>query len=783
MLAAPDGERDAALENEAAGDARLATELRALLECASEGELVRAAGLPTVTALGPDAGPRGPEAGARIGPFELVRAIGSGGMGRVFEARQERPLRKVALKVLRCEIDSPASRRRFQWEIEVLARLRHPGIAQVYEVGVHTEATELGAREIPWFAMEFVEDARPITRWAEEHDLAVDRRVELLAQVCDAVHHGHQRGVLHRDLKPANVLVDPEGRAKVIDFGVARALEPDDGRTRATSAGELVGTLQSMAPEQVEGDPDDLDTRCDVYSLGALLYETLAGVPPLDLSGMGLTEAARTIAQVEPAPLRARVPAASQDLEVIVQKALAKERERRYGSAAALAEDLRRYLRGQPVEAHPPSRTYQLRLFARRHRVLVTAASAIVLVSVVSAVVSAGFASEAREALAKAKDLESSLLEYGQAITFDLEAELRDKGVSARTRAEVIQDAIARMEVLEARAQGDPDVLASLAWSYLRLGQVLGSPYTSNLGDRDGAERAYERSLELTEELLEQHPGEPSLRHVRALGWMYLGDVVHRQEATRGLALLRRAMEELEVLADAAPDDLLLRRDHADAIYAFAGSSHDFREAGELLGRAQAIYTDLHDAEEFDDDDAFHLRARAASIAVTRGGTATLLDSPAAGIPLLREAVDQWQRLADDSRGGPFHREQLLLALGELAASCFIGGRYDEAIATADRLQAELAPLRKNDPDDAQLWRRAYSMHVHRGLARAERAGANAALDEQWERDVDGAWADYEEARRIEEERGVGALSASPSPHSSKLNDLRRRLDALMSAE
>lgn len=325
-----------------------------------------------------------------MGPYRIINRLGEGGMGVVFEAEQENPRRRVALKVIRHGLGSRELIARFTREAQVLAHLQHPGIAHIYESGT----ASLGGRPAPYFAMELI-DGKPIDRHAATADLSPRHRLELVARVCDAVQHAHQKGVIHRDIKPANVLVVPEststshksgpvtdsiGQPKVLDFGVARFTD-GDMHSLQTSTGEIVGTLSFMSPEQLDGRPDELDTRCDVYALGVILYVLMSGRLPHDISGLSLVEAGRRIQEEEPPPLHAIDPSLRGDVSTIARKAMAKERDQRYGTAAELADDIRRFLNDEPIAAHPPSAVYQLRKFARRNRTLVggIAASFIIL--------------------------------------------------------------------------------------------------------------------------------------------------------------------------------------------------------------------------------------------------------------------------------------------------------------------------------------------------------------------------------------------------------------------
>lgn len=390
-------ERERALRAEEIADPDLASELRAMLAAHdADAPLVDPDAL--LESLRDLAAPGHPTI---VGGYRIIRVVGEGGMGIIYEAEQRRPRRRVALKLVRPGLligASSAERvRRFAREVEALGRLEHPGIARVHEAGEAEVATASGVAHVHFVAMEFV-DGAPLLEFADARRLDLRARVELMAQVCDAVAAAHAAGVVHRDLKQANILVTATGTAKVLDFGIARIVPgAEDGNkdgaslSLRTSPGELLGTLSAMAPEQFEGDPARVTARSDVYALGVLLFELLAGRAPLDLRTLPLAEAARVVRDEPPPRLGELAPHCRGDLETIVGKAIAKEPERRYRDAGALAADLRRWLRHEPIEARPPTAVYRITTFTRRHRTLVVATLAVIVMLLGSTVALAVF--------------------------------------------------------------------------------------------------------------------------------------------------------------------------------------------------------------------------------------------------------------------------------------------------------------------------------------------------------------------------------------------------------
>lgn len=347
---------------------------------------------------------RAPKTPTQIAGYEIVGELGRGGMGVVFLAKQRNLDGLVAMKVMRPERMTPSRRRLFHYEAKYLSRLQHRGIARIFEAGMHKD----GSDSMPYFVMEYVPAAKSLLKFAEAKKLSTRERLQLFTEICDAVNHGHQKGVIHRDLKPANILVDPAGQPKIIDFGVARATYADLAlTTQRTDASQLTGTIPYMSPEQCAADPDDLDTRSDVYALGVVLYELLCGQLPYDVSSSTIKQATRSIIETPPRRLAKVNRKLRGDLDKLVLRTLEKDREQRYESASDLGNDIRRYLNNEALPWRLPNIPYQLRKFARRNIAALAAIAFIFIGSLSATVVSSIFwyqADSARERAERQRD-------------------------------------------------------------------------------------------------------------------------------------------------------------------------------------------------------------------------------------------------------------------------------------------------------------------------------------------------------------------------------------------
>ncbi len=502
-LAIPPPEREGFLRREAHGDQEVFDQAHRMMQESDPD---------TTEIIGPSSGNRESFDEAyladrrRIGKYRLIRPIGQGGMGMVYEARlvAEDIQQQVALKLVKPSLVSPEIVRRFRMERQVLASLNHPNIARLLDAG----ATDEGA---PYLVMEFVEGL-PIDRYCEGKSLSIHERLQLFITVCSAVQYAHQNLIIHRDIKPSNILVSSDGNPKLLDFGIAKLIRPEDSPAESdlalTAMDSRPMSPHYASPEQARG--GQITTASDVYSLGVLLYELLTGRLPYQFTGRSAIEIERTICESQPLPPSSVAYPGTQastaektrrllrdDLDCILLMALRKEPERRYSSVQHFSEDIRRHLQGLPVSAQRDTFRYRASKFVRRHTAGVAAAAVVVTALVSATIVSVHYAQEAtrekRVAVERFQDTRALALFF---IT-DFDDRINMSPTDARRG--LVSEGVKYLRRLASEAQNDPKLLREVIGGYLKMGDIQGNPFGANLGDRNAALESYREALMLAE--------------------------------------------------------------------------------------------------------------------------------------------------------------------------------------------------------------------------------------------------------------------------------------------
>jgi serine/threonine protein kinase len=610
---------------------------------------------------------------SRIGPYRLLQKIGEGGMGVVYLAEQEEPVkRRVALKIIKAGMDSSRVLARFEAERQALAMMDHPNIARVLDAGT----TEAGR---PHFVMELVRGI-PITKFCDQEHLTPKERLELFIPVCHAVQHAHQKGVIHRDIKPSNVLIglyDGKPVPKVIDFGVAKATAQKlTERTMFTEVGQIVGTLEYMAPEQAELNNLDIDTRADIYSLGVILYELLTGSPPFtaqQLRSATLTEMLRMIREEEPPKPSAKLSSSDEllsiaarrklepkkltklvhgELDWIVMKCLEKERGRRYETASALAADVQRYLHDEPVQACPPSVAYKLRKYARKHRKAFLVAggfAALLLLGIIVSTWQAVRATLAEQVAVYERDrAEENFMLAREAVDQSFtqiseSPQLKAHGLE-KLRLALLAQAKSYYERFVQAESGRAEVNAELGRAYLRLAEI-----TADTGERHRAIEYYQRAREVFEQLAEQAPDETAYRDGLA---NVLSVLAENYRMVRWIPEAKSAWETAvsirEKLAGEQPESLTYRYRWAVSLRElgeFYSLEIDKNRSEQLLQKALSLCEALVQADPRNADYRYALARTLSALAYLQSWTNLQKEAEAT----FDKALNQYQALLHES--------------------------------------------------------------------------------------------------------------------------------------
>ena len=703
-IALPAAARDGFLEAQCP-DADLRARVRALLAAhdrAGDGFLARSAGELAAAAIG--------RAGRRLGAYRIVREIGHGGMGAVYLATRadDEFSKEVAIKIVAAPLGDEDLIRRFRRERQILAGLEHPLIARLLDGGTTDEG-------LPYLVMEFVDGVR-IDEYCRSRRLDTRERLRLFLDVCDAVQHAHANLVVHRDLKPQNILVTPDGRPRLLDFGIATLLTSESG-TGFTQTALNAMTPEYASPEQLRG--ERISIASDVYSLGIVLYELLTGTRPHDLAGKRPDEIYRVVAETTPArpslaatrqgdrPLARRLQG---DLDAIVLTALRTEPARRYASVALLADDLRRHLGGRPVAARGETLSYRAYTFMRRHRVAVTAAAALLVTLL------AGIAATARQARiaddqrheaerqrARAERRFTEVRQLANAFLFDFHDAIANLPGSTPARHLIVSKALEYLDRLAGEAAGDAALQRELAAAYDKVGDVQGNPSTANLGDASAALESYRKAEAIRRRVVAENPQNFDARLELSTSVMKIADgLVGRGAIKEAIGLYREALDVREAaLREGRPSRGAAHR----AVVETTGrlcttllATGDAAGALENCRRNRAV-ADAQLAEE--PGDAV-MRGHRATNSVALGNALRLTRQSAEAEAAFTDAIARHTELLAANPSNAEARRRLAIAYGYLANVHLDLNRPQDAARSFELAIGELSQLHAADPSNAR---------------------------------------------------------------------------------
>ena len=675
-LARPTADRVVFLAGACDGDAELRAEVERLLEAHHHASAFvggAVAGIERVAAALP-------ANGRQIGVYRIVRELGRGGMGTVYlgERADAQFEMRVAIKLIKRGMDSDAVLQRFRHERQILAGLDHPNIARLLDGGTTDDG-------LPYFVMEYV-DGEPIDQYCRTRQLALDQRLHLFRDVCAAVSYAHQHLVVHRDIKPSNILVTTDGVPKLLDFGIAKLLDPgEEPSTLATLFGAQAMTPQYASPEQLHG--ERITTVSDVYALGVMLYELLAGARPYDVTAKSPDEIRRIVAEVaKPSAMAARRGEGVMfrrlrgDLDAITMTAMRRDPAERYASVALFAEDLRRHAEGLPVVARGDLWMYRTARFVRRRKLGVAAAAAIVITLIGGVIATSWQMQVARAERARAERRFNDVRKLANSVLFDYHDAIETLPGATAVRERLVTDARMYLDSLAAEAEGDSALQRELAAAYDRVGNVLGRPYAANLGDTKGALESYTKALRIREALVAADARNAQNRRELAESYRQIGwQLQDTSDTATSLEYFRRATAMYAQLALQHPDDAQMQ----------TALARTLTELGSVLeGRG-----DLSGALENE-----------------------------------RRALVLLQKLDAASPGDPELRRTLSTTYDYIGRALFLSGDVTAALASNARALELRAELSARDPTNATLRRMLAISHQNDGDFRALTGDSSGAL-------------------------------------------------------